>query len=463
MESSSYDENYSFYRSLFFSCAGAYILYYLGWVVKRPQLHCNDKFMKFVELHIPVLTEKFYPTIWCIEARCQTIIRSLFNRCTNIIYNRELLSLPDGGVVALDWSVHFLEPANHNEGLSDRPTIIILPGLIGTSKESYVLHLVNECYHMKYRCVVFNNRENGGVELKTPKTYCATYTNDLHEVVTHVSWKFPNSSVMAVGVSLGGLIVTNYTARMGHLCPLKAAIVVSAPWNIFDAAKSLEMPLNAFLFNRVLTNHLISTVMRYEKLFAGKIDFDHLRKSHTISDFDERFTCKVFGYNEKVEYYKEACIDNKISDIKIPLLALNSIDDPFAPGHCMMKEISTKTLFITGKKYFLVMMENKVEKFMKFSEVLLNGQKSKIIMDMTTTEEFYEKLVDMCHFISSDEIKNLDSRPKGSGGQGGEGGDPRSTLKSDSIFHSERRYYFDLQQNFRGVFLKMCGMPWNPS
>jgi len=55
-------------------------------------------------------------------------------------------------------------------------------------------------------------------------------------------------------------------------------------------------------------------------------------QSRTIRDFDNRFTAPLFGYSNFTEYYNDARIDTKVHNIEIPLLALNSTDDPFSPA-----------------------------------------------------------------------------------------------------------------------------------
>ena len=63
-------------------------------------------------------------------------------------------------------------------------------------------------------------------------------------------------------VSVGRVILTNYLAHKGKDCGLMAAMSISACWNVFDSARSLEQPINSFIFNKNLTDHLKRNVSR---------------------------------------------------------------------------------------------------------------------------------------------------------------------------------------------------------
>lgn len=65
--------------------------------------------------------------------------------------------------MALDW-LH--NDKNSKYQKANRPTVVILPGLTGSSHESYVRHLAQQTLTLGYRCVVFNYRGFGGAELK---------------------------------------------------------------------------------------------------------------------------------------------------------------------------------------------------------------------------------------------------------------------------------------------------------
>ncbi|ELU04778.1 hypothetical protein CAPTEDRAFT_143198 [Capitella teleta] len=260
----------------------------MNFLPQRPVLAANPRMQGFLLRHCGSLRRKFWPTFWCWEARLQTILRTLIKTSPDVPYKKEFLNTSDGGHVALDW-------VQNDSGSpyvsSVRPTVLMMPGLTGeisscgTVHESYARHLVKQATDRGYRALVFNNRGIGGADLKTPRTYNATNIEDLCEVIAHIKGRYPDSPLLGVGVSMGGLLLTNYLAKKGKDTPMVGAMSISAAWDIFATSKVLEEPLNSFLFNRHLTENLI----------------EHLNKF--------------------------------IDDIHIPYLALNSADDMFSPGH----------------------------------------------------------------------------------------------------------------------------------
>lgn len=62
---------------------------------------------------------------------------------------------------------------------------------------------------------------------------------------------------------------------------------------------------------------------------SGVWDLEQVFSSRTIREFDSRFTSTMFGYPDCKAYYKDACLAGKLDTIKVPLLALNALDDPF--------------------------------------------------------------------------------------------------------------------------------------
>lgn len=103
----------------------------------------------------------------------------------------------------------------HKDGDND-PIVLFLPGLTGDSQSEYIKSFVNVArMRLGARCVVFNNRGRGGHTLKTPRTYCASKTDDLAAVIDHIKAKNPNASLMALGVSLGQWFLTGVPRNKG--------------------------------------------------------------------------------------------------------------------------------------------------------------------------------------------------------------------------------------------------------
>ncbi|XP_071441327.1 phospholipase ABHD3 [Hetaerina americana] len=308
-----------------------FVTYYLQTAVKKPIIACSKgRFRNYLETNVPILREKYWPTVWCFESRIQTVLASVLRSSIlpDINYRREILKLKDGGEVALDWM-------ENEEGNEKSPVVIILPGLTGASQAEYVKGLVRAACQEGLCCVVFNNRGLGGVPLKTPRTYCACDFEDLSEVVDHIKSICPDAPIGATGISMGGLILGNYLAgeKISQASKkLNAAMGISVPWNVFKGSESIEKPLLNLLLNRHLVGNLCRTIERGGKhLEVGPWDLDKVLKSQTIREFDSHFTAKQFGFDTVDDYYAAATLHNKLHHIQVPMLCLSAADDPFQP------------------------------------------------------------------------------------------------------------------------------------
>ena len=78
-------------------------------------------------------------------------------------YHREILTLSDGGEIALDWLIH---PNARQYAESDRHIIALVPGVNGDSEKMYAIALHKACIAKGFDLVVINWRGMAGVPLK---------------------------------------------------------------------------------------------------------------------------------------------------------------------------------------------------------------------------------------------------------------------------------------------------------
>uniref|UniRef100_G3QTI3 Abhydrolase domain containing 3, phospholipase n=1 Tax=Gorilla gorilla gorilla TaxID=9595 RepID=G3QTI3_GORGO len=136
--------------SLILGFSVAYACYYLSSIAKKPQLVTGgESFSRFLQDHCPVVTETYYPTVWCWEGRGQTLLRPFITSKPPVQYRNELIKTADGGQISLDWFDN--DNSTCYMDASTRPTILLLPGLTGTSKESYILHMIHLSEELGYR------------------------------------------------------------------------------------------------------------------------------------------------------------------------------------------------------------------------------------------------------------------------------------------------------------------------
>lgn len=234
--------------------------------------------------------------------------------------------------MCLDW-------CNEKDDVADnesfRPTVIILPGLAGSSDENYISNFLHDMLECNYRSVVFNYRGCGNTRLSTPVLYCPGKVDDLEETICHIKRRYPKSPLMAVGTSLGGVQVICYLSdcyRLQKDPQLVAAFTVSVPWNLHSAAMALHHPLNLCTINAFLSYKIRQILIQNEDVFLSHknlpFDYHAAIKCYFSRDIEEHVTCPMFGFKDHVSMKDYGSPHHRVPEIKIPLLCLNAEDDP---------------------------------------------------------------------------------------------------------------------------------------
>ncbi|GAW25416.1 putative alpha beta fold family [Rosellinia necatrix] len=139
-------------------------------------------------------------------------------------------------------TTYFAKEEHESMGSEDaRPMLIVLHGLTGGSHEVYLRHAIEPLVKDgRWEVCVINSRGCAKSKITSGLFYNARATWDTRQMVKWLRQTYPNRPLFGLGFSLGANIMTNYIGEEGVNCQLKAAIVISSPWNLEVGNKVLK-------------------------------------------------------------------------------------------------------------------------------------------------------------------------------------------------------------------------------
>ena len=262
----------------------------------------------------------FKPAWWLPGPHAQTLWASLCRLTPRPVYHRQRLELSDGDFLDIDWA----QPAQS----PDCPLVLILHGLEGSSRSSYVRGLVVALQRCKVQSVVLNFRGCSGEVNRLQRTYHSGETGDLDQIVRWLHHHFPNRPLVVVGYSLGGNVLLKWLGERSDDAPVTAAAVAGAPMQLNVCADRMEQG-----FSRVYLWQLVRSLRaKVHRKFAHKpgiVDLTRVARCRGFWSFDEHVTAPLHGFTSAADYYQRSSARQYIRDIARPTLVVHAADDPF--------------------------------------------------------------------------------------------------------------------------------------
>jgi hypothetical protein len=270
-------------------------------------------------LSISTAPESFHPPFWLRNPHIQTLWPKLFRRRPSLPLRYERLELADGDFIDLAWVVG-----------GSGPVALVLHGLEGNLRSHYALPVMATLLRSGMQPVFMHLRGCSGEPNRLPRTYHSGAIEDLAEVLALL--QAGNRPVAAaIGFSLGGNLLLRYLGTTGNSSLLTAAVAVSVPFVLADAARRLEQGSS-----RLYQHYLINRLKRsYQQKFTAmpsplRVDLDRIR---TLWEYDDRITAPLNGFTGADDYYARCSSFGFLTDIVTPTLILHSTDDPFMYPH----------------------------------------------------------------------------------------------------------------------------------
>ncbi|RWS03083.1 phospholipase ABHD3-like isoform X2, partial [Dinothrombium tinctorium] len=302
----------------------------------KPRIICraNGPFFYFLNYRLKAVKKAFIPNVLCLKPFQQTFLAP-FIRCKNanaISYERETFMLSDGQQLALDW-YHGERLKYFEEDEMIKPIALFILDLSEDSQSQDLRFLIPMAFEIGYRCVVLHYRGCGNITLTKPRLTSLCDVDDTEEVVSHLKQTKIQNSIIAIAFGLGGTQVVNYLISSGEKSKIDAAVCISF---IFDHIAMYENLNKTYLGNTVSTqilNYFKHIINKNEDLLrqVSNIDFDEIIECENIFEFNSKYMIKVNNYADVETYYKRISCIGFLNKIKVPVLCINSIDDPFSP------------------------------------------------------------------------------------------------------------------------------------
>ena len=215
----------------------------------------------------------------------------------------------------------------------ERPTILALHGLNGSSQSHYMLGIASKAFARGMNVVLLNQRNCGGTEHLAAGLFHSGLTEDARHVIDELSRLEGLRAIAVAGYSLGGNLAVKLAAEYGE-APHEALIGVAAISPIIeigDCTRALERRQNV-LYEWNFVKELKKRMRRKEQFWPGLFDLSKLDSIRSVRQFDDVYTAPHFGFRDAEDYYYR-CSAMRIADqIRVPALVITAEDDPFVPS-----------------------------------------------------------------------------------------------------------------------------------
>eukprot|EP00811_Abedinium_folium_P033789 NODE_6725_length_1644_cov_8.990112.p1 GENE.NODE_6725_length_1644_cov_8.990112~~NODE_6725_length_1644_cov_8.990112.p1 ORF type:complete len:460 (+),score=113.30 NODE_6725_length_1644_cov_8.990112:68-1381(+) len=316
--------------------------------------------------------EWYQAPFWLRQGDAMTLWRRKFFEEDKVDYDRYVVDTSDGGVFAVDIACNSASStAPPVDGSA--PIVMLLPGGNGDSQDLSLVNMAAALMRHGYAVVALNMRGCGNCPLKTARPFSLyrgatddvrTAIRFLRRVLISCPEKGSAVSISVIGWCAGASVAINALAEQtmkngsgkclgGGWARIDAGIGLGTPYDVQKLYANLEA--SAFrrgIYNARMAKALVALIAPAEEFFRrgpvpqwpdGKrnvvVDFDMLKASETIRDVDQQLTCKIFGYSTVDEYCYDSSCFRRLKHINVPLLLVNSADDPIVTSWIPCEEV----------------------------------------------------------------------------------------------------------------------------
>lgn len=278
---------------------------------------------------MPRIESTYQRPWWLPTGHLQSIYAQYLPRA-RVAYRRERLELDDGDFVDLDWA---------DATDAAQPLLVFFHGLEGSSDSQYCRNTMAEANSRGWTGMVAHFRGCSGEPNRLPRSYHSGDSEHCDIVLREMRKRFPERTIFAVGVSLGGNALTKWCGEQGEMAKdaIAAAASVSNPLDLGISAEAILHTHN-WVFNTYFMRAMGESYAKRMEQHPHLREKGFLAKPKSFPQFDEHYTAPTHGYSSAWDYYHRASSRGFIPNIRLPFLLLNAMNDPFVPASLFPNE-----------------------------------------------------------------------------------------------------------------------------
>lgn len=291
----------------------------------------------------------FSPKRWLANPWMQMLMAPTLYK--NVSYERTTLILKDGVTITLDT----LPPRQltnspfEKPSLEAAPILLICHGLGSSSDNDLITNICAEAHVRRWRPIVYNRRGHSN----NPTQWFPQHAqlNDLEEVLSFINVRYPYALKILVGISCGANLAVKYIGSTHLPNPFLGAISISNGFDIDEATKSFTP-----MVHNIMLEWLRSLYTSHKPLLQAtnpNLNYNLLETTRDCREFEEQLILPIYGYHSLEEYYQSQSCCGNLDGITIPLLVLNSRDDPIVSpvlAKCAIESSNPHILTMVTKK-----------------------------------------------------------------------------------------------------------------
>ena len=228
------------------------------------------------------------------------------------------------------------------EEISDpnAPILFFIPGMTGDISDAYVINICIEGLKNGYHvcvCIMRILSENFGLDDTRKMSFC----EDIDTSLELIKKEFPKAKIFGISGSFGANNLLYYLGEKNKNLPknkkkIEAAVSFSNPYNMEMCSRLCEGTIISALvtvLEQKNSRKIKDAIERCPNL--SHINIQELLQCESPYYFDEIFNGRLHGYKTATQFYRQISAIKNLTEIDVPVLCINSLDDPITPSQAI--------------------------------------------------------------------------------------------------------------------------------